>query len=55
MTLMNPFEEIATAIPLNQISGTMEINLLKMMEETYIPEPVQPVDGEYFLYHPRAS
>jgi putative membrane protein len=49
MYLMNPFEEIATGIPLNQISRTIEINLLEMMGEKDIPPPEKPVNNEYFL------
>ena len=49
MSLINPFENTPASIPLNQITRTIEINLLQMMGEKDIPEPVQPVDGEYIL------
>lgn len=49
MYLMNPFEEIATGIPLNQIARTIEINLLEMLGEENIPEPDKPVNNEYYL------
>ena len=49
MSLVNPFENIATGIPLNQISRTIEINLLQMMQEENIPAPVQAVNNEYVL------
>ncbi|MFD1256683.1 bestrophin family protein [Mucilaginibacter terrae] len=49
MYLMNPFEEIATGIPLNQIARTIEINLLEMLGEKDIPPAEKPVNDEYFL------
>ncbi len=49
MSLVNPFENSAAGIPLNQIARTIEINLLQMLGETNIPEPVQPVNKEYVL------
>ena len=49
MSLVNPFENIPTGIPLNQITRTIEINLLQMMNEEDIPEPVKPVNNEYVL------
>lgn len=49
MSLMNPFESNSAAIPLNQITRTIEINLLEMLGETNIPEPVKPINEEYVL------
>ena len=49
MSLINPFENLPAAIPINQITKTIEINLLQMMDEKEIPESVQPVNGEYIL------
>ncbi len=49
MRLVNPFENTSASIPLNQITRTIEINLLQMLGETDVPEPVQPVKGEYVL------
>jgi len=49
MYLMNPFEEIPTGIPLNQIARTIEINLLEMLGEENIPAPNKPINDEYFL------
>jgi putative membrane protein len=49
MVLMDPFDELPTGIPLNQISRTIEINLLEMLDEKQIPEPVKPVNNEYVL------
>lgn len=48
-SLLNPFEDITSGIPLNQISRTIEINLLQALGEKDIPEPVQPVDNEYIM------
>ena len=45
--LLNPFEPLATGIPLDQITRTIEINLLEMLGENDIPEPIKPVKGGY--------
>ncbi|WP_373513221.1 bestrophin family protein [Persicitalea sp.] len=47
--LVDPFEPLPTGIPLDQITRTIEINLLEMLGEEDIPEPIQSVDGEYIL------
>lgn len=49
MLLMEPFDKIPTGIPLNQISRTIEINLLQMLKRKDVPEPVQPIYGEFIL------
>lgn len=49
MALVDPFDEVPTGIPLNQISRTIEINLLQMLAVKEIPEPVKPINGEYVL------
>ncbi|MEJ4088842.1 bestrophin family protein [Galbibacter orientalis] len=49
MALLNPFDNIPTGIPLNQITRTIEINLLELLKEQNIPEPVQSVNGEYIM------
>ena len=49
MSLVNPFENTSVSVPLNQITRTIEINLLQMMGETNIPEPVKSVNNEYVL------
>ena len=49
MSLINPFENNSSAIPLNQISRTIEINLLEMIGAEKIPKPVKPIKGEYIL------
>ncbi len=48
-TLVNPFEPLPTGVALDQITRTIEINLLEMLGETEIPEAIQSVDGEYVL------
>lgn len=49
MSLVNPFENNSSAIPLNQISRTIEINLLETIGAKDIPKPVKPIKGEYIL------
>jgi ion channel-forming bestrophin family protein len=51
MNLVDPFDNNSAALPLNQITRTIEINLLQMMGENpeKIPAPVTPVNGEYVL------
>jgi putative membrane protein len=49
MSLINPFENNSASIPLNQITRTIEINLLEMIGEEKIPSPVKPINEEYIL------
>jgi len=49
MSLVDPFMNNSASIPLNQITRTIEINLLQMMGATEIPEPVKPINAEYVL------
>jgi putative membrane protein len=49
MSLVNPFENNSAGVPLNQITRTIEINLLEMLGEEEIPEPVKPINDEYVL------
>ncbi|SER94354.1 bestrophin family protein [Pedobacter rhizosphaerae] len=49
MSLVNPFENNSAGVPLNQITRTIEINLLQMLGETDIPEPIKPINDEYVL------
>lgn len=48
-TLLNPFQDIRTGIPLAQITRTIEINLLEMLDEENIPEPIMSVNDEYIM------
>jgi ion channel-forming bestrophin family protein len=51
MNLVNPFENNSASLPLNQITRTIEINLLQMLNEPAdtIPAPVTPTNNEYVL------
>lgn len=49
MRLVNPFETNASSLPLNNISRTIEINLLEMIGDADIPEPIKPINQEYIL------
>ena len=49
MSLVNPFENTVTAIPLNQITRNIEIDLLQMLGEKDIPPVITPVNNEYVL------
>lgn len=47
--LMNPFEPVATGIPIDQIARSIEITLLEVLGEEHRPEPATTVEGEYVL------
>lgn len=47
--LLNPFSEISTGTPLDQITRTIEINLLQSLHSGDIPKPVESVNGEYIM------
>ncbi|RZK41517.1 MAG: hypothetical protein EOO90_10785 [Pedobacter sp.] len=49
MRLVNPFEPKSSGLPLNHISRTIEINLLQMIGDDNIPEPIKPINDEYIL------
>lgn len=49
MSLVDPFENSSTGIPLNQIARTIEINLLEMLGADEIPPRIKPINGEYIL------
>ncbi|MCM5662742.1 bestrophin family protein [Galbibacter mesophilus] len=49
MALLNPFENIPTGVSLDQITRTIEINLLEALKEKDIPEPLASVNGEYIM------
>lgn len=49
MSLVDPFHNNSSGVPLNQITRTIEINLLEMLGETEIPEPVKAINEEYIL------
>lgn len=49
MYILNPFQPTKSSISLNQITRTIEINLLEMLDESDIPEPVKPINGKYVM------
>nr|WKN34715.1 bestrophin family ion channel [Tunicatimonas sp. TK19036] len=49
LSLLNPFDPIPSGIPLDQITRTIEINLLEMLGKAEIPEPVKPINHEYVM------
>lgn len=48
-TIMDPFEDMPPGVPLDQITRTIEINLLEMIREEHIPAPVSPINDEYVM------
>lgn len=46
-TLLNPFEQVISGTPLDQISRNIEINLLEMLGKTNLPEPVRSIKNVY--------
>lgn len=48
-SLINPFENIPSSVPINSITRTIEINLLELLKADDIPDPYPSVDGEYIL------
>ncbi len=49
ITLMNPFENQPADTPMSSITRNIEINLLEMLGEKDLPNPVKPVRGEYLM------
>ena len=49
LTILNPFEPTPSGISLDQITRTIEINLLESLGEKEIPEPTQSVNNEYIM------
>ena len=47
--LLNPFENVPSGISLDQITRTIEINLLESLGESEIPEPIKIVNNEYIM------
>ena len=48
-SLLNPFENIPSGISLDQITRTIEINLLESLGDSDIPEPIKTVNDEYIM------
>lgn len=49
LTIMNPFENMPADTPMSTLTRTLERNLLEMLEEPDLPEPLEPINGEYLL------
>jgi len=49
LAILNPFEPTPSGISLDQITRTIEINLLEMLGENEIPEPIKSVKNEYIM------
>ena len=48
-SLVDPFEHLPSGIPLDQITRTIEINLLEALDEENIPKPVEAINNEYIM------
>jgi len=49
LAILNPFEPVPSGISLDQITRTIEINLLETLGESDIPKPIECVRGEYIM------
>lgn len=49
MSLMNPFSDNPSGVPISSITRNIEINLLQMLKSNKIPEPLKLIDGEYIM------
>ena len=49
LAILNPFEPVPSGISLDQITRTIEINLLETLGESDIPEPIKSVRDEYIM------
>jgi putative membrane protein len=49
LAILNPFEPTPSGISLDQITRTIEINLLETLGESNIPEPIKSVNNEYIM------
>ncbi len=48
-SLIGPFKNIISGVPLNQITRMIEINMLETLKEKEIPKPVESVNGVYIM------
>lgn len=48
-TLLDPFEDIPTGVSLDQITRTIEIDLLELIAEKEIPSSVTPDGKDYVM------
>jgi len=49
LAILNPFEPMPSGISLDQITRTIEINLLESLKEKEIPDPIKSVNNEYIM------
>ncbi len=49
LAILNPFEPTPSGISLDQITRTIEINLLESLKEKEIPDPIKSVNNEYIM------
>lgn len=49
LMIMNPFENMPSDTPMSALTRTLERNLLEMLNEPDLPEPLEPVNGEYLM------
>ena len=49
LAILNPFEPTPSGISLDQITRTIEINLLEMLGEKEIPKPIKSINNEYIM------
>ncbi|RLD63155.1 MAG: hypothetical protein DRI95_12070 [Bacteroidetes bacterium] len=49
LAILNPFEPTPSGISLDQITRTIEINLLETLGEKEIPKPIESVNNEYIM------
>jgi putative membrane protein len=49
MSLMNPFDDLPTGVPITSITRTIEIDTLQSLGETETPAMIEPVGGEYIM------
>jgi putative membrane protein len=49
LAIINPFEPTPSGISLDEITRTIEINLLEMLGEKEIPKPTESVNNEYIM------
>jgi putative membrane protein len=46
----NPFEGLYNDVPISSIARGIEIDILQMLDETDLPEPIKPL-GDYQILH----
>ncbi len=48
-TIMDPFENHPADTPMSSITRNIETNLLEMLGEKNLPEPIKPINDEYLM------